>query len=211
MSEKNLESIGEDIEERLESILRRIGGSRATIAIAPPGTKDISGESVRREAIQNPWKPFVVDGEFMIRYIKDHSTRKGGNKWEHDKEVKQSPNDCYWSGNRVHFYGCTTLQTMKERGREARYREAPLSDEWRKIDLSNAPDVKTKLPWCQNCISELSKWGMLEWANKRKISRYGSSGDMEECVRLRDLGLEEDEQKIQAILQKIIKKAEVTL
>lgn len=210
MSKKNLQTIGEIIEQEMTEILKGIGGSPGKCEIDIADLADYgSVEDVWTEAREKPWEPFIVNGEYMILYIKDHSFK--GYKDSHDIEVHKHLNRCYVSGNKKHFYRCTTLQTMPKERRAARYFQDRLDKYTRLIDLRDERNVRTKLAWCKHCIGRLSKGVLWQWLssdNKSRIAEYGRPGDIVRCVKLKVDNTHESREEVREILKQMIEKRE---
>lgn len=213
MSKKNLQSAGDIIEQEMTEILKSIGGSLGKCEINTADLVDYgSAEDVWTESLEKPWEPFIVNGEYMILYIKDNSLISAagrphaGYKRHHDIEVREHPNRCYESGRKVHFYRCTTLQTAPKERREARYFQDRLDKYTRIIDLRDAR-VKTKLAWCKHCIGRLSKgvlWQWLSGDNKSRIAEYGRPGDIVRCVKLKVDNTHESKEEVRKILKQMV-------
>ena len=150
MDLSKLESVGEEIKNRLIDIRDRVGAQAGTYN--PVHKEFITGKDLHELSLRCPGEPIIIDGEFYLVYIKDnrHLDFK-----EYEEDVKNNPTSCFVRGKKVHFYHCRTLTQMEERGRKRRYRQYMWKNDnhTRIIDLKDKDDVYTRLPWCQNCLS----------------------------------------------------------
>ncbi|MDA8002556.1 MAG: hypothetical protein MPL62_14855 [Alphaproteobacteria bacterium] len=146
----------------------------------------VTGEQITEIARAQPQTPIIFQSEYCVAYIKDHTFY--GSEMEHNSEVKNHPIGCFVRGNKVHFYYCTTLEVMSEKGRRQRYRAATFTDsDDRLIDLRDAGNVITRLAWCKHCLTILARNGSVGHLGAVKNSRmaeYGGARGMTQCVQM---------------------------
>lgn len=111
----DLETVGHQIELRLVEIREQIGAQKSTHDVEHTDI-EIGGDQLHELAITDPGKPIIIEGQFHMAYIKDHSYHR---LQDYKDEVKSHPNRCFVKGNKVHFYYCATLVTMTERKTES--------------------------------------------------------------------------------------------
>lgn len=182
MDLSNLKNVGNDIEEKLSEIGKRLGAHPEPFT-ADEDEIEISGGQLAEDAKTHPGKPIIIEGKFHMAYIKDHSYY---DRETHDRDVNQHPNHCFVRGNKVHFYYCRTLVSMTERGRRARYRATRRAENTRLIALADEEkDLRTRLALCKNCILDLCNNGEV-FSNHHTLNKIAGYGDAEElmvCVK----------------------------
>ena len=179
-----LKNIGKTVEVELIRIRDSINAPLGNFAFTPKEI-DLLGKRLEALAVANPGEPIIIGGRFWFAYIKDHNYH--GYQYQHDNEVNNAPNHCFESGNKVHFYYCPTLVSMTETGRRGRYRATQNKTNRRLIDLRNAQDVETRLPWCKHCIVILCNKGRMNGRRlkpsfKSKVAAYGDARELMDCV-----------------------------
>ena len=147
----------------------------------------IPGRQISENAQAQPRAPIIFEGEYCVAYIKDHAFY--GSEREHDNEVESHPSGCFVRGNKVHFYYCTTLEIMSEKGRKQRYRAAAFTDsDDRLIDLRDADNVVTRLAWCKHCLVILARHGSVgrlgNGSNRQIMAEYGNARGLTQCVQM---------------------------
>ena len=179
----DLETVGNQIESRLVQIRERIGARTSTYDVKHTDI-EIGGDKLQELAIAHPGEPIIIEGRFHMAYIKDHSYHQ---LQDYEDRVKLHPNRCFVSGNKVHFYCCTTLVTMKDKGRKDRYRCAIKMDNKRLIDLRNSSDVYARLAYCKHCIAILRKAGRVSywqyWPHRNTLAEWGDAKEYMDCVK----------------------------
>ncbi len=175
ISLEKLKDTGKETEIKLNEIRERIG--------APIGkykTIDIEGEKFKKLAQLNPDKPIIIDDEFCLAYIKDHTnTGFFGFKKDHDAEVESHLSSRFVRGNKIHFYFCQTLVNMGPSRMKARYRVTSYIDNVQKIDLADAENLKTQLAFCQHCITLLGNSSI----DRRETAQHGDAKELIERVK----------------------------
>ncbi len=177
ISLEKLKNTGKETEIKLNEIRERIGapiGDYGTVG------KDFKGEKLKKLAQLNPDKPIIIDDEFCLAYIKDHTnTQFHGYKKDHDAEVKSHSSSRFMKGYKIHFYFCITLVNMSFKGLEARYRVTSHINNVQKIDLADAENLRTRLAFCQNCITLLG----YSSRDKKETAAHGDAQELIDCVK----------------------------
>ena len=179
----NLKTVGDQIESRLVEIRERIGAQLGPyIPVIPDGI--IGGDELNKLARANPGKPIIINNLFHMAYIKDHSFHRLLNC---KSDIDNHPNGCFVAGNKVHFYHCTTLLYMTDKGRTDRYRRVTKMTNKRLIDLRDSPDVETRLAYCKHCITILRKAGQVPawqyWRHKDTLAEWGDAKEYMKCIK----------------------------
>ena len=178
MNLDKLNAVGQKITAQLIAIRESVGAPLGDYAAQKEAIKFISGGDLQDLAIAHPDKPIIINGKFHFVHIKDHLFYY---KQDHDAEVAQ-PHRCFQRGRRVHFYRCSTLRNMKKQGRGDRYYHNSRISNISQIDLADEKDVRTRLLWCQNCISVLFRTARQWGFNKKEIALYGDARQLMDCV-----------------------------
>ncbi len=170
ISLEKLKNTGKETEEKLNEIRERVG--------APIGkykTIDIEGKKFKKLAQVNSGKPIIIDDEFCLAYIKDHTnTGFFGYKKDHDAEVKSHRSSRFVRGNKIHFYFCHTLVNMGPQKMKARYRVTTHINNVQKIDLADAENLRTQLAFCQHCIALLGNSPI----DRRETAQHGDAQEL---------------------------------
>lgn len=179
----NIDTIGKQIESRLVEIREQIGASKFNYDVESIDI-EIGGDKLNELAKVNPRKPIIIDDRFHMAYIKDHSYYQYQN---HESDINLHPNRCLVNANKVHFYFCTTLVSMSEKGRNHRYRRTTGITNTRLINLQNSPDVAVRLAYCKHCLTILRQTGRApvgqDSRHKDMLAEWGDAKEYMDCVK----------------------------